>query len=432
MTTPRELVLRGPLPLRGRLRVPGCKGISHRALLFAAMADGVSAIGGLATGDDVARTRAALEGLGVTLRDGDDGILSVRGHGVAGLREPTAVLDCGNSGTTMRMVAGLVAGRGFHCVLSGDASLAQRPMGRVVAPLRAMGASIDGRENATLPPLAIRGGGLAAVVADLPVPTGQVKTALLLAGLQAAGTTEIVEPAPSRDHSERILAALGAPVEVVSDRVVRVGSGAPAPFDLEIPGDASSAAFFVVAALITPDSQIVLEGVSVNPRRVEFLAVLRRMGAHIVVHPRGDRLGEPVGDIEVTASPLTGTIIECEEGMIDEVPVLAIAGAFAEGVTEIRNAAELRVKESDRIATLEAEITRLGVGVESLADGLVIRGGQPRPATFESHGDHRIALAAAVAANALEGESVVRGWPAVRVSYPEFEQHLASLTGPPN
>ena len=423
---PAELVIAGPRPLRGRLRLPGDKGISHRALLFAALADGQSRVRGIADGDDVQRTQAALEQVGVRVRVGGDELV-VHGTGT-GLREPEQVIDCGNSGTTMRVFAGLVSAQPFHCVLTGDASLTKRPMARVVEPLRALGATIDGRDDGARAPLSIRGGPLRGTRCQLATASGQVKTALALAGLQAEGTTEIVEPRASRDHTERMLAALGAPIERVDDRTLRVRRGQPAAFALDVPGDPSSAAFFTVAATITPGSSVTLEHISLNPTRIGFVDVLRRMGAQIEVRATGEELGEPVGDMVVTATGLTGTTIAPEEGWIDEIPALAVAAAFADGVTEIRDAAELRVKESDRIGTLEQELAQLGVAVEARPDGLLIRGGQPRAASLKSHGDHRIAMAAAVAAVACEGESTVRGWRAVTSSYPEFAADLARLT----
>jgi 3-phosphoshikimate 1-carboxyvinyltransferase len=411
--------------LRGRLRVPGDKGIAHRALLFAALADGRSRVCGVPDGDDVERTAQALARLGVRVRS-SDGEVTVQGS-AGKLREPDGVIDCGNSGTTMRMLTGLVAAHPFLTVLTGDGSLVTRPMARVVEPLRAMGAQIDGREGGALAPLAVRGAALQGRRAELEVASGQVKTALVLAGLQADGDTEIVEPAPSRDHTERMLTALGAPLEVVDERTVRVRRGTPAAFELEIPADPSAAAFFAVAAAVVPGSAVVLEDVDLNPRRIGFVEVLRRMGADIDVRIESERLGEPVGAIEVRATELSGTTISPDEGSIDEVPALAVAAAFADGVTEIRDAAELRVKESDRIGTLAQELSQLGIDVESRADGLVIRGGQPRAAELKSHGDHRVAMAAAVAAIACDGASTVRGWRAVASSYPRFADDLAQL-----
>jgi 3-phosphoshikimate 1-carboxyvinyltransferase len=423
-----EIVIAGPRPLHGTVRVPGDKGISHRALLSAALASGRSTIRGLADGDDVQRTRGALEQLGVRVKDSES-MVAALGTGAAGLREPDAVIDSGNSGTTMRMLAGLLAGRPFLSVLSGDGSLQARPMGRVARPLRALGARVDGRADGELAPLVIRGGGLTGRRIDLDVVSAQVKTAVILAGLQAEGTTEVVEPAPSRDHTERMLEALGAPVTRVDDRTTRVEAGAPMPFDLDVPGDPSSAALFAVAASITPGSSIVIEDMCLNPRRLGFVAVLRAMGGRVDAEVTGERLGEPVGRLAVEASPLVATTIRPDEGMIDEIPVLAVAAAFAYGVTEIQGVAELRVKESDRINTIEQELTQMGVGVETKRDALTIRGGKPRAAMFKSHGDHRIALAAAVAANAMPGESTVRGWQSVAVSYPHFADDLGTLTG---
>ena len=427
---PAALVLGGARPLRGRLRVPGDKSISHRALIFGALAQGSSVITNLGTGADVGATLRVLGQLGVTVESDGEAVI-VGGPGVDGLTEPGDVLDCDNSGTTMRVLAGVLAGRPFLSVLSGDASLRARPMGRVVEPLRAMGANIDGRAGATRAPLVVRGTELHGVRHELQVASAQVKTALLLAGLQAEGETEVVSPSPSRDHTERMLAALGAPLAVdgLSARVVR---GAPRSFQLDVPGDPSSAAFLAVAAVITPGSDIVIESMSCNPTRVGFVAVLRRMGADVELTVDGEVCGEPVGELRVRASELHGTMIAGDEvpTVIDEIPALAVAAAFAEGVTEVRDAAELVVKESNRIGTLQAELAKLGVGVEARGDGLVIRGGRAVAADFSSHGDHRIAMAMAIAANALAADSTVHGWRAVASSYPEFAQDLERLTGP--
>jgi 3-phosphoshikimate 1-carboxyvinyltransferase len=428
VSLPNELGFGGVRALHGRLRLPGDKSISHRALLFAALATGRSSLTNLATGDDVLATRAALDALGVGIRTGADAI-TVSGTGLGGWREPEMVLDCGNSGTTMRVLSGALAGRPFLSVLTGDSSLRQRPMRRVSEPLRAMGARVDGRADGAFAPLVIRGGELHAVRHELPVASAQVKSALMLAGLQAEGTTEIVSPAISRDHSERMLAALGVPIEV-EGRTVRVQVGAPEPFQLDVPGDPSSAAFFVVAALITPGSDLTIESLSLNPTRLGFVDVLRRMGADIDIEPSGERCGEPVGELRVRAGSLVATMIEGDEipNVQDEIPALAVAAAFADGVTEVRDAAELALKESNRIGALHQELSELGLAVETRADGLVIRGGQPRAALLKSHGDHRMAMALAVAANAIDGQSTVRGWQAVSSSYPEFADDLARLT----
>ena len=429
MSLPKELAVGGARALHGRLRLPGDKSISHRALLFAALATGRSKLTNLATGDDVHATRAALAALGVSIRVGADAV-NVSGTGLEGWSGSEKVLDCGNSGTTMRVLSGALAGRPFLSVLTGDSSLRQRPMRRVVEPLRAMGASLDGRADGAYAPLAIRGAQLHGVRHELPVASAQVKSALMLAGLQADGTTEIVSPALSRDHSERMLDALGVPIEV-DGMCVRVRAGVPEAFQLEIPGDPSSAAFFVVGALITPGSDLMIESLALNPTRLGFVDVLRRMGADIEISPTGERCGEPVGDLRVRASSLVATVIEGDEipNVQDEVPALAIAAAFASGVSEVRNAQELANKESNRIGALHQELSELGLAVEARADGLVIRGGKPRAASLKSHGDHRIAMAAAVAGNAIDGESTVRGWHAVSSSYPEFADDFARVTG---
>ncbi|HEV7525494.1 MAG TPA: 3-phosphoshikimate 1-carboxyvinyltransferase [Acidimicrobiia bacterium] len=426
---PDVLALGGAAPLRGRLRVPGDKSISHRGLIFAALADGTSTMTNLATGADVHATARVLAQLGISVSM-DGGAVVVRSTGVGGFAEADDVLDCENSGTTMRVLAGVLAGRPFTSVLTGDASLRSRPMARVIEPLRAMGAHIDGRADSTRAPLTIRGGPLRGLRYELPVASAQVKTALVMAGLQADGETEVLSPSASRDHTERMLAALGAPV-TVDGLTVRVARGAPRSFELDVPGDPSSAAFFAVAAAITPGSEIVLEGVSCNPSRVGFVTVMQRMGADVELTPTGESCGEPVGELRVRASALHGTTIAGAEiaNVIDEIPALAVAAAFADGVTEVRDAAELVVKESNRIGTLHEELGKLGVGVEPRADGLVVRGGRAGAAAFDSHGDHRIAMAMAIAANALAADSTIVGWRAVGSSYPEFARDLSRLTG---
>jgi 3-phosphoshikimate 1-carboxyvinyltransferase len=293
-----------------------------------------------------------------------------------------------------------------------------------------MGARIDGRCGGDRVPLSIRGGGLAGSRHDLPIASAQVKTALILAGLQASGATEITEPAPSRDHTERLLPTLGVQLDPIPGGV-RVEPGDVLPFELVVPGDPSSAAFFVVGACITPGSDLVVEDVCLNPARIGFLDVLRRMGAAIEVEQTEERGGEPVGRIRVRSSALSATSMAGAEipSIIDEIPILAVAAAFAEGTTEISDAAELRAKESDRIGTVSQELSQLGIRVDALPDGLVIHGGRPHPGLLKSHGDHRIAMAAAVAANACPGASTVRGWQAIESSYPSFAEQLAAVTG---
>lgn len=418
-------VIGGAGPLVGRVRLPGCKGISHRALLLAAVADGRSTLRNLATGEDVARTRRALAALGIECADAD-GSVAVAGRGFDAMAAPGAPIDCGNSGTTMRMLAGLLSGRPFESVLVGDASLSRRPMDRVVEPLRRLGARIGTTDGHA--PVTVTGGVLTGAEIDLPLASGQVKSALLLAGLQASGTTTVREPAPSRDHTERLLAALGAPLTRVDDRTVRVGPvGALDRFDLEVPGDASSAAFLVVAAATVPGSEVRIEGVNLNPQRIAYLDVLEAMGADITRTVEAERLGEPVGTVVVRHAPLRGTRIASTEGIVDELPILAVAAACATGPSEIADAAELRVKESDRIATTAAMLEAFGVAVAPTGDGLVITGGRRVGATVDSAGDHRIAMCAAVAALTAEGSTTIDGWDAVDVSFPGFDAVLASL-----
>ncbi len=425
---PNEVTFGGVRPLVGELRVPGDKSISHRAVMFAALARGRSTLSGLATGGDVRATLRAFASLGVRVKPNGENV-AISGSGFEGLHEPDDVLDCDNSGTTMRLMSGILSGRDFVAVLTGDKSLRKRPMARVVEPLRSMGAAIDGREHGEFAPLVIRGGALNGIEFDAPVASAQVKSSIVLAGLQAAGTTVVREPARSRDHTERMLAALGASLSV-DGLAVSVRAGEWDGFELDVPADPSSAAFFAVGAAITPGSDLVLRDLALNPTRIAFVGVLRRMGASVEVAEREVRLGEPVGDLRVRAAPLRATTIEGDEipALLDEIPALAIAAAFAEGVTSIRNAEELVVKESNRIGTIHQELTQLGVGCEALPDGLIIRGGSPQPTNLKSHGDHRIAMAGAIAANALDGATTVRGWRAVASSYPEFHEHLAVLT----
>jgi 3-phosphoshikimate 1-carboxyvinyltransferase len=301
-------------------------------------------------------------------------------------------------------------------------------MARVVEPLRAHGARIGGADDGAHATLQIDGKSLTGARVELSVASGQVKTAMVLAGLQATGTTEIVEPAVSRDHTERMLVSLGAPVMRIDDRTLRVTRGAPDPFRAELPGDPSSAAFLVVAAAVTSGSQLRLEELLVNPGRVAFVDALRSMGAEVSVSTRDERLGESVGDLTVRATPLHGAAIECHESMIDEVPALAVAAVFAAGTTEFRGVSELRVKESDRVATVIDLVRALGAEATAAGDTLVVRGGAPHAFTIASHGDHRIALAAAAAATAVDGASTITGWSAADVSYPGFAEDLDRLT----
>ena len=418
MTT---LVVDGGRPLRGRVRVPGDKSISHRALLLGARAEGTSVVRGLSQGDDVAHTAAAVRCLGA----------AIEGERIAGgksrLVECEAPIDVGNSGTTMRLLAGFCAPFPWLTVLVGDESIGRRPMDRVAQPLRQMGAVVTGRAEACLPPLIVRGGRLQGIDYQPPVASAQVKGAVLLAGLDAAGGTVVREPVRTRAHTEEMLAACGADVEASLDgRTVRVRPSELEPFELDVPGDPSQAAFWVVAACIIPGSDLVVEGVYLGPGRDGFVEVLRRMGAHVEAEP----VGRSTANVHARFGALGGTEIAGEEvpGVIDEIPALAVAAAVAEGVTTVRGASELRIKETDRIAAMASELAALGARVEAMPDGLVIAGGgRLRGAPVRSHGDHRTAMALAVAGLSAAGSTRIDGWDAVDTSYPGFEQDLRSL-----
>jgi 3-phosphoshikimate 1-carboxyvinyltransferase len=411
----------GGRPLRGRIRVPGDKSISHRALILAALAEGTSVVRGLSDGDDVLRTRLALEALGATV-DGE----KITG-GRSRLHEPDDVLDMGNSGTGIRLLAGLCAGFPWLTVLTGDGSVRRRPMSRLAEPLRRMGAGVDGRDGGRLPPLTVRGGSLRGIDYELPVPSAQVKSAVLLAGLSAEGETVVRQPVVTRAHTEEMLAASGADVEVSGDGlVVRLRPSADLQsFELDVPGDPSQAAFWIVAGCVVAGSDVTVEDVYVGPARTGFLDVLERMGADV------ERLGERT--LRARDSPdLRGADVAPAEiaGLIDEIPVLAVAGALAGTDTVFRGAAELRVKESDRVATIIEGLGALGATVRYAEEDLVVTGGATlQGATLRSHGDHRIAMALAVAALAGEGTTTIDGWDAVATSYPTFERDLEGLCG---
>jgi 3-phosphoshikimate 1-carboxyvinyltransferase len=403
--------------------VPGDKSISHRALILNAVAEGAARVRGLSPGADVVSTVDCLHALGVEI---DDGL--VVGRGLYGLREPSGPLDCGNSGTTMRLLAGLLAAAPFSVTLVGDASLSRRPMDRVVEPLRAMGA------RAETTPLRVGGGGpLHGIHYPLPVASAQVKSALLLAGLFASGRTRLLQPAPTRDHTERMLAAMGAPVEVDGLAVSIQGPvGRLRPLEVTVPGDLSAAAFWLVAAGLHPSAHVRLPRVGVNPTRVALLEVLARIGIKVRrsrTHLQG---GEPVADLEAAtaraprAFTVTGTEVAA---LIDELPVLAVAAAVLPGSTRITGAGELRVKESDRIRAMAIGLAAMGAEVSELPDGWEIRGSRPlHGARVDSFGDHRVAMALAVAGLLAEGSTEIEGAECVAISYPGFWDALESLT----
>jgi 3-phosphoshikimate 1-carboxyvinyltransferase len=410
--------------LRGRLRVPGDKSISHRALLLAALAEGRSRLSGLSDGTDVRHTLGAVRAFGADVDEA--GRVTTIGGGRDSLSEPDAVIDVGNSGTGIRLLAGLSAGFGWLTVLAGDESIARRPMDRVAEPLRAMGALVDGRDQGRLPPLVVRGGGLRGIDYRLPVASAQVKGAVLLAGLAAEGETTVREPVAVRAHTEELLALCGADVTVRPGSVT-VRPSRLKPFDLDVPGDPSQAAFWVVAACLVPGSDLVVEHVYVGPARAGFVDVLERMGADLAVE--GYDEVTRTADLHARYGPLRATSVGGAEvpGLIDEIPVLAVAAALAEGTTTFADAAELLVKESDRIAAMTAALAGVGARAEPRADGLVVHGCGGRPLAggpVDARGDHRVAMAMAVAGLAAAGPTSVAGWEVVATSYPTFEEDL--------
>lgn len=422
-------VSRAPRPLRGRARVPNDKSISHRAVMLAALARGRSEIDGFLPGADCLATVRCLEQLGVQIERPAPERLLVTGRDMV-LAEAADVLDVGNSGTTIRLLSGILAGQPHHSVLTGDASIRRRPMQRVTGPLRQMGARIDGRQDGSLAPLSIRGGALQPISYQSPVASAQVKSALLLAGLFCPGQTRVTEPARSRDHTERMLTAFGALLTTAALSVQITGPARLEAQRVQVPGDLSSAAFLLLAATLVPGSEVLIEGVGLNPTRTGILDIMAAMGADISVVQVREETGEPVGDLLVRAAALVGTRVDGELATraIDELPLVAVAACFAKGVTVIADAAELRVKESDRISAVASELRRLGAEVTERPDGLVIEGPQPLVgARVESHHDHRLAMALYVAGLCSDGCTRVAGAEAMEVSFPGFVPLLQTL-----
>ncbi|HEU4964634.1 MAG TPA: 3-phosphoshikimate 1-carboxyvinyltransferase [Bacilli bacterium] len=417
--------------LQGEVTVPGDKSISHRAVMFGALANGVTHVKGFLPGADCLSTVDCFRKMGVEIEQLSDAELKVHGVGLQGLQEPSDVLDVGNSGTTTRLMLGILAGQSFHSTVTGDASIRRRPMGRVAVPLRSMGAQIDGREEGRFAPLSVRGGRLQGMRYDSPVASAQVKSALLLAGLFAEGKTGVREPELSRDHTERILRAFGVEVREEEGYITVDGGSQLTATEIEVPGDISSAAFLLVAAAIVPGSDLLLRGVGVNPTRTGILDALHDMGANIELLNERESGGEPIADIRVRGSELQGTTVRGATipRLIDEIPVLAVAATQALGVTEIRDAQELKVKESDRIATTARELRKFGAEVEELEDGLrivgktALRGG----AAIDTYHDHRIAMAMAVAALVADAPTTIHDWETVDVSFPTFGELLQNI-----
>jgi len=421
--------------LQGVVQVPGDKSISHRALLFGAIAEGTTRITGLLPAEDPLSTAACLRAMGVTISAIEAGQpVSVEGVGLDGLREPEDVLDCGNSGTTMRLMLGLLAGRaGRHFVLTGDGSLRRRPMQRVGGPLAQMGALISGRSGGNLAPLAIQGQQLRGATIRTPVASAQVKSALVLAALTATGDTTVIEPVQSRDHSERMLRAFGAQLSVGGPGLTEVTVTPGASLrgqDVIVPGDISSAAFWLVAGAITPGADLTVQNVGLNPSRTGVLDVLAQMGARIELLNGREVAGEPVGDLRVTHGPLQAFTIGAEliPRLVDEIPVLAVAACYAEGISRVSGAEELRVKETDRLAVMARQLGAMGARIEEFADGLTIEGGVPlQGADVDSETDHRVAMSLAVAAQVAHGPTQLHRPEAAAVSYPGFWEDLERL-----
>ncbi len=415
--------------LTGSIQVPGDKSISHRAIMFGSIATGTTTVEGFLMGDDCLSTISCFEKLGVEI-DVTHDLVTIKSQGDDFWREPSQVLDTGNSGTTTRLMLGLLAGTSFHSIMAGDESIAKRPMKRIINPLREMGADIRGRQDGQYTPLAIQGTQLKAIDYTLPVASAQVKSAVLLAALKADGKTIIHEPIVSRDHTEIMLEHFGATI-IREDHVIKLEGGQKlTAAHVQVPGDISSAAFMIGAALITQDSKVVLKNVGINPTRTGILDVVRQMGAHIEIK-ENDAQGERSADLTIYSSVLTGIEIggEMIPRLIDELPLIALIATQAEGTTVIKDAEELRVKETDRIAAVVKELSKMGANIEATEDGMIIHGPTSLiGAEMTSYGDHRLGMMAGIAALAATGEVVINDAECISISYPSFFEHLNLLT----
>lgn len=416
--------------LRGELRVPGDKSISHRSVMLGSLANGVTEVDGLLEGDDVLATIGAFKAMGVQMQGPDNGHLVIHGVGMKGLKPPVADLDMGNSGTAMRLMSGVLAGQDFDSVLIGDASLSKRPMARVTEPLTLMGASIDTEEGGR-PPLRINGGSsLNGIAYELPMASAQVKSCLLLAGMYADGTTTVTEPAPTRDHTERMLQGFGYAVETRGSSMSIAGGGNLSACNIDVPADISSATFFMVGAAMTPGSDLLLKHVGINPTRIGVLNILQLMGGDLELQNERTVGGEPVADIRVRGGRLNGIVVpEAQVPLaIDEFPMLFVAAACAEGETRISGAEELRVKECDRIAVMVEGLQALGVSIEERPDGAVIQGGAIQGGEVHSRDDHRIAMAFSMAALHADSPITIHDCANVATSFPTYAE-LAQEAG---
>ncbi|MFQ5542966.1 MAG: 3-phosphoshikimate 1-carboxyvinyltransferase [Nitrospiria bacterium] len=425
--------IRGKSGLQGEVTVPGDKSITHRAVILASLSEGKSQISGYLSSEDCERTITAFRQMGVAISSElfqGSRRLTIEGGGLWGLTEPRGIIDCGNSGTTMRLLCGLLSGQSFFSVLTGDESLLKRPMRRVVDPLRMMGAEISGRADGGLAPLAISGKRLSSIDYKLPIPSAQVKSAILLGGLTASGRTMIEEPRPSRDHTERMFQHFGVHFEKKGEVLSVVGGHPFRACEIDVPGDISSAAFFLVAGIIMDGSDLCIRKVGVNPSRTGLIDVLQKMGADICIKPLKSVSHEPIADFRVRSSRLKGILIEGEMAtkMLDEFPILCIAAAAAEGKTVFRGAEELRYKESDRIEMMAAALRGMGIDVETFQDGMEICGKKEWTGTAcRTGGDHRIAMAMAVAGLMAEGGNAIDNTDCINTSFPGFFDLLSAL-----
>lgn len=424
-----DKIVPGCQRLRAEIIPPGDKSISHRAAIFNSLADGEARVTNFSPGADCQDTINCLKALGVDIEGpaGTPPTLLIHGRGKHSLREPEDVLNAGNSGTTIRLLGGLLAAQPFLAIITGDSSLRSRPMRRLVEPLRLMGAQVWGRGGDSLAPLAIKGGNLKGISYSLPVASAQIKSAILLASLYAQGDSSLREAAPSRDHTERLLRAMGVRIESEGLQVSLSPPPLLHPIDLRVPGDLSAAAFWLVAASIHKDAQIRVLGCGLNPTRSGLIEVLQAMGARLDIGNHREEGGEPIADLAAESSVLRGIDIAGAiiPSLIDEIPLLAVAATQAQGITKIRDAAELRVKESDRISALVRELSKMGAHIEELPDGMIIYGNrQLQGAEVDSHGDHRLAMTLGVAALVAKGKTVIHNAESVGISYPGFWQDL--------
>jgi 3-phosphoshikimate 1-carboxyvinyltransferase len=418
----------GITSLIGEISVPGDKSISHRSVMFGALAEGETTISNFLAGADCLSTISCFKQLGISIEN-NGSTISVHGKGINGLKKPNEILDVGNSGTTIRLLLGILAGQNFKASLTGDSSIAKRPMTRVVNPLRLMGAAIDGNSGGEYTPLTIQGGELQPITYELPVASAQVKSAILLAGLQAEGQTTIIEPSKTRDHTERMIELFGGTIQTNGNEIKIAGKQTLKAADVVVPGDISSAAFFMVAAAITENSEITLMNVGLNQSRTGIIEVMQAMGADITVEAISD-IGEPSGNITVRSSKLKSVEISGDliPRLIDELPIIALLAVHAEGSTIIKDAAELKVKETNRIDTVVNELTKLGANVRATEDGMIINGGTKlHGGSVSSHGDHRIGMMLTIAGLVAEGNVELSNPAVIEVSYPQFFDHLSTL-----